>query len=129
MPEPDLLVPRPLDQPTLVPLDGDLDVDAADGAKIFAAPDSPTDWPRWRERLAEWREGALHRWPHDGTAYDRDSSRWTQRCFSVALVWLWDERLFDHESQRFSVDEFIATTAGFGGFDAIVLWQAYPIIG
>jgi hypothetical protein len=25
-------------------------------AKILAAPDDPTDWPLWRERLAAWRE-------------------------------------------------------------------------
>ncbi|MDQ3543783.1 MAG: formylglycine-generating enzyme family protein [Actinomycetota bacterium] len=133
MTHPDLLVPRPLDEPTLLPLPGDLDLDldveAADRAKIFAAPESPDDWPRWRERLSEWRHAAWQRWPHDGAAYDRQSARWTQSCFTVALVWLWDERLFDHTTQRFTAAEFIEATAGFGGFDAIVLWQAYPIIG
>ena len=31
--------------------------------------------------------------------------------------------------QRFDVDGFLEATADFGGFDAVVLWQAYPIIG
>lgn len=130
MTEPHNIVhPRPVDLPTDVALDGEIDIEAADNAKIFAAPDSPSDWPRWRERLTEWRDGARRRWPHDGRAYDRPSSEWAQRCFSVALVWLWDERLFDHGRQQFTVEEFLDSTSGFGGFDAILLWQAYPIIG
>lgn len=129
MEEPDLLVPRPIDRPTTLDLTGDLDVVVADAAKIFAAPDDPAEWPTWRRRLAEWRAGALVRAEHDGAVYDRASSEWTSTCFSVALVWLWDERLFDHERQRFTVDEFLDGAAGFGGFDGVVLWQAYPVIG
>ena len=124
-----LLHPRPIDLPTALPLDGPIDDAAADGAKIFAAPDDPADWPRWRERLAEWRRAARARWPFDDSAYARLSSQWASRCYSVALVWLWDERLFDHALQRFDVDRFVETTADFGGFDAVVLWQAYPVIG
>ena len=55
----DPLVPRPIDRPTVVPLEGPLDV--LDGAKILAAPDDPADWPAWRERLAAWREDARAR--------------------------------------------------------------------
>ena len=102
-----LLRPRPIDLPTTLPLDGPIDAEAADGAKIFAAPDDPADWPRWRERLADWRDGARERWPYDDAAYTRPSSQWASRCFSVALVWLWDERLFDHDTQRFDVDAFL----------------------
>ena len=40
----DPLVPRPIDRPTFVPLEGPLDV--LDAAKILAAPDDPADWPR-----------------------------------------------------------------------------------
>lgn len=125
----DLLVPRPIDRPTDLALAGDIDTESADGAKIFAAPGSPDDWPRWRDRLAEWRDGALVRTQHDGRAYERAASAWTSTCFNVALVWLWDERLFDHERQRFNVEKFLDGAAEFGGFDGVVLWQAYPIIG
>ena len=124
-----LLHPRPIDRPTTLPLDGPIDRDAADAAKIFAAPDDPADWRRWRERLVEWRHAARERWPYDDDAYTRPAAQWARRCFSVALVWLWDERLFDHATHRFDVGRFLDTTADFGGFDAVVLWQAYPIIG
>ncbi len=107
-----------------MPLDGPLD--ALDGAKILAAPDDPAEWPAWRDALARWREQA--RAGYDGSAYER--LEWTQACFSVALVWLWDERLYDHEAQRFTPEALLAEAQReFGGYDAIVLWHAYPVIG
>src|SRR4051794_1125858 len=115
----DPLVPRPIDLPT--PIDGDLD-----RAKIIAAPDDPEEWPAWRESLAAWRERA--RQGYDGSAYER--LEWTQGCFSVGLVWLWDERLYDHVAQRFTPDRLLAEAdQEFGGYDAVVLWHAYPVIG
>jgi hypothetical protein len=112
------LVPREIDLPT--PIDGELDT-----AKIIAAPDDPADWPAWRERLADWREQA--RAGYDGSAYERLA--WTQSCFSVALVWLWDELLFDHAAGRFTPERLAADAESFGGFDGVVLWHAYPVIG
>jgi hypothetical protein len=44
-------------------------------------------------------------------------------------VWLWDERLFDHAAQRFDVERFLNRTKDYGGFDGVVLWHAYPIVG
>jgi hypothetical protein len=115
----DPLVPRPIDLPT--PIEGDLD-----RAKIVAAPDDPADWPAWRDALARWREHA--RGGYDGGAYER--LEWTQSCFAVALVWLWDERLYDHDAQRFTPDRLLAEgEREFGGYDGVVLWHAYPVIG
>lgn len=125
----DPLVPRPIDRPTIVELDGSGDADAMDGAKIFAAPADPADWPAWRDRLAAWRAEALTRVGHDDAAYLDERTAWASRCFSVALTWLWDERLFDHAAQCFTPERFVAETAHLGGFDAVVLWHAYPIIG
>ena len=82
----DPLIPRPVDEPT--PIDGGLDT-----AKIVAAPDDPGEWPAWRDALTAWRERV--REGYDGSAYERLT--WTQSCFSVALVWLWVELLYDHE--------------------------------
>ena len=115
----DPLVPRPIDRPT--PIGGELDK-----AKIIAAPDDPAEWPAWREALARWRERA--REGYDGSAYERLT--WTQSCFSVALVWLWDERLYDHEAQRFTPEVLLDEgEREFGGYDGVVLWHAYPVIG
>ena len=51
----------------------DADLTALDGAKIFAAPDDPADWPAWREALARWRDEAAARIGYDGSAYDAGS--------------------------------------------------------
>ncbi|MEV8253732.1 SUMF1/EgtB/PvdO family nonheme iron enzyme [Rhodoglobus sp. NPDC076762] len=121
------LVPRAIDLPTEMPIDGALDPEVGDIAKIFAAPSDPADWPAWRQALTAWRDEARARLNYDGSAYDR--SPWTRSAYSVAQIWLWDERLFDHEQQQFTIDRFLEETAHLGGFDGIVLWHAYPIIG
>ncbi|MEV6970131.1 SUMF1/EgtB/PvdO family nonheme iron enzyme [Hamadaea sp. NPDC051192] len=119
-------VPRPIDQPTTVPLDLDADLSVLDEAKIFAAPEDPAQWPAWRNALARWRKSARERLDYDGSRYERVPLD----CFAVALVWLWDESLFDHATGEFTVDAFVDTSIEeFGGFDGIVLWHAYPVIG
>ena len=125
----DPLVPRPIDLYTAVPADGPLE--SLDGAKILAAPDDPADWPAWRERGS--RNGARTLAPasaYEGTAYDVPGLAWTQSCFACALVWLWDELLYDHEAGQFTPERLLdEAEREFGGWDALVLWHAYPVIG
>jgi len=123
------LVPRAIDLPTTLPGGGGIDPAVGDIAKIFAAPDDPADWPSWRADLATWRERSRARLGYSGAAYEARDTAWTKVAYSVAQVWLWDERLFDHERQAFTVDSFLASTSDHGGFDGVVLWHAYPIIG
>lgn len=125
----DPLVPRPVDLPTVLPSGGAIDPETGDIAKIFAAPEDPADWPRWRTDLAAWRDEARDRLAYSGAAYDRPETRWASRAYAVAQVWLWDERLFDHAEQRFTVDAFLASIADQGGLDGLVLWHAYPVLG
>ncbi|MEV4202901.1 SUMF1/EgtB/PvdO family nonheme iron enzyme [Micromonospora globbae] len=119
-------VPRPIDRPTEVPLDERADLTVLDEAKIFAAPDDPAHWPAWREQLTRWRAEARARLGYTGTHYDEI----TGDCFTVCLAWLWDETLYDHARGVFTVDAFLdAAERDFGGFDGVVLWHAYPVIG
>lgn len=113
----------------MLPSGGLIDPAVGDIAKIFAAPANPADWPAWRADLALWRTEARARTHYRGTAYEKVESRWAAHAYSVAQVWLWDERLFDHVNQKFTVESFLKETADLGGFDGIVLWHAYPIIG
>ncbi|MDQ3404365.1 MAG: formylglycine-generating enzyme family protein [Actinomycetota bacterium] len=123
----DPLVPRPIDLPTTV--DSALDAATGDIAKIFAAPDDPAQWPAWRAALHRWRDESRARLEYDDSLYDRAATSWTRSCYSVALIWLWDERLFDRARHRFDVAAFLDRTADHGGFDGVVLWHAYPVIG
>ncbi|WP_348788348.1 SUMF1/EgtB/PvdO family nonheme iron enzyme [Leifsonia sp. NPDC080035] len=125
----DPLVPRPIDRPTTLPAGGALDPEVGDIAKVFAAPDDPADWPAWRADLAAWRSAARERLAYAGELYDRPETRWAQTAYAVAQVWLWDDRLFDHERQEFTVDGFLDAVAAQGGLDGVVLWHAYPVIG
>jgi formylglycine-generating enzyme required for sulfatase activity len=122
-------VPRAIDRPTVLPRGGELDPAVGDIAKIFAAPSDRADWPAWREDLSAWRLEARARLDYDGAAYERTETGWARSAYSVAQIWLWDERLFDHERQEFTVDAFLDRVADHGGFDGVVLWHAYPIIG
>ncbi|WP_051326054.1 SUMF1/EgtB/PvdO family nonheme iron enzyme [Glycomyces tenuis] len=123
------LVPRPIDRPTVLPPGGAIDPGQGDVAKIFAAPSDPADWPAWRADLTTWRDEARRRLRYSGAAYEDPRTRWASRAYAVAQVWLWDERLFDHAEQRFTVDAFLESIAGQGGLDGLVLWHAYPVIG
>lgn len=121
MPNP--YVPRPIDRPTVVPLDPDADLSVLDEAKIFAAPGDAADWPAWRDALTRWRREARERIGYDGARYGVERTDG----FVVALTWLWDELLYDHATGRFDVDGYLAAAErDFGGVDGVVLWHAYP---
>jgi hypothetical protein len=119
-------VPRPIDMPTEVPLDPAADLSILDEAKIFVAPADPTDWAAWRQQLTRWRAEACKRLGYRGDHYDQAPAG----CFAVCLAWLWDEVLYDHDRGEFTVEAFLDTAEReFGGFDGVVLWHAYPVLG
>jgi hypothetical protein len=119
--------PRDKDLARAVPRGSDLS--ALDDAKIIAAPDDPRDWSDWRRGLQRWRDEARSRIRYSGARYERADLAWTQRCFSIGLLWLWDEQLYDYSRQTFMVDRLLDADASLGGYDAVVLWHTYPLIG
>lgn len=131
----DPLVPRPIDRWTDVPFDIDGAISesesvALDQAKIFAGPDDPADRDAWRTALHQWRTEAAKRHQYTGAIYQKTTATWASSCFAVAQVWLWDELLYSFDSQEFTPATFLADAQQrFGGFDAVVLWHAYPVIG
>jgi hypothetical protein len=121
--------PRPIDMPIEVPADA-TDLTVLDEAKIIAAPDDPARWPAWRETLRAWRRDAAGRIGYDGGLYARPEFAWTQGAYTVAIAWLWDDTLYDHEAGVFTPDAYLeAGERDYGGYDAVVLWHAYPVIG
>ena len=56
--------------------------------------------------------------------------QWAQTCFAIAQIWLWDELLYDFGRACFTPERLLDDAdRRFGGFDGIVLWHAYPVIG
>lgn len=124
------LIPRPIDRPTTVPLEPGASLEVLDGAKILAPPSDPALWPRFREVLEQWRTQARARFGEHRARYDEPTAAWAASCYVVAQVWLWDELLYSFDQQRFTPQRLIADAKErFGGFDGIVLWHAYPVIG
>ncbi|MEV6283457.1 SUMF1/EgtB/PvdO family nonheme iron enzyme [Kribbella sp. NPDC051770] len=125
------LEPRPIDLPAKVDLGLRADLTFLDDAKILGAPEDPADLPRWRGKLAEWLAGAYGRTAYDGGShYEQPGREWTQTAYSVALVWLWDDQLYDVATGAFTPAKFVQHgVEDFGGYDAVVLWHAYPVIG
>lgn len=89
--------------------------------------------PPTPKREAMWREltGSLPRSPaYDDTIYRRRDLRWAARCFVCGFVFAYDRRFYDPDAGRYRVAELLdEADREFGGFDAVVLWQAYPRIG
>ncbi len=118
-------IPRPIDQPTEVPLSPGADLSGLDEAKIFAAPDDPALWPAWRAALARWREEAQRRSGFDDARY-----RNIAPVKVTNLAWLWDDLLYDHARGVFTIDRYMDDAEErFGGFDGVLLWNAYPVLG
>lgn len=84
----------------------------------------------WREQLRRWRAEERERVAHDGRAYELPEFAWTQSAFSCAVLMLWDETFYDRATGTFRVEEYVRRGVDeFGGYDAVVLWHAYPLIG
>lgn len=97
-------------------------------AKIFAGPDSLQDREQWREQLYQWRKTEKVRMNYDDSIYSNTKSSATFD-YSMAQVWLWDELLFDFNTQSFTPQKLLDDYEKFGGLDSIVLIHAYPTLG
>lgn len=100
----------------------------SDEAKMFAGPLSLADREVWRSQLQEWKLRSASQMNYDNSRYSSMEYK-TFGSFNVALVWLWDELLFDFDAQEFTPDKLIEDCSKFGGVDGIILWHAYPVIG
>ena len=112
-------IPRGVDLPMPV---------GSDEAKMFSGPATLAERDTWRKQLHAWKAESAQRINYDGSIYD-DPNLSSINSFNVALIWLWDELLFDFDNQCFTPEKLIADSQKFGGLDGIILWHAYPVIG
>ena len=97
---------------------------------LIAAPRDPAAWPEFRKRLAAWREEKRRSLNYSAALYQRPEFAWVKRCFACCFLMLGDELFFDPARGGFRVKAFLESGGReFGGFDAVVLWHAYPRIG
>ncbi len=62
--------------------------------------------------------------------YDRPDLKWASRAFVCHFTFMYDLSFFDPVANDYRLDGFLREgDERFGGYDAVVLWQAYPRIG
>ena len=97
---------------------------------LISAPRDPAQWARFREQLEAWRAARRIEIGYSDALYGRADFEWVSRCFSCCFLMLCDEQFYDARRGRYRVEAFLEESEReFGGFDAVVLWHAYPRIG
>ena len=97
---------------------------------LFQAPDDPELWPLWRDWLAQWRKDKRKALAYDDSHYSDEAFAWIPSNYVSGFLMLWDLTLLDSEKGRYRIEEFIEHgKKEFGGYDSVVLWLAYPILG
>ncbi len=97
---------------------------------IFQVPDDPQLWPFWRDWLAAWRKDKRKALAYDHSYYSDKAYDWVPSNYVSGFFMLWDTTLCDPVEGRYRVKKFIEYgNRAFGGYDSVVLWLAYPIMG
>ena len=97
---------------------------------LIPAPSNPAQWPEFHRQLVQWREAKRRAVNYSDALYRRPDFTWVQKDFCCGFLMLCDENLYDARAGRYTVKKFLEQEQrGFGGYDSVVLWHAYPRIG
>jgi formylglycine-generating enzyme required for sulfatase activity len=97
---------------------------------VLVPPSSPEQWPAFRKALQLWRQSARQQIQYSDAFYRREDFQWASKCFCCGFLMMCDEQFYDPREGQYRVDETIdEAIREFGGYDAVVLWHAYPRIG
>ena len=97
---------------------------------VIPAPKDPAQWQEFRRQLAQWREHQRQALNYSDSLYRRKDFAWVPSSFSCCFLMLCDETFYNPKTGRYTVKNFVEHgRREFGGYDSIVLWQAYPRIG
>lgn len=67
---------------------------------------------------------------YDPGIYERPDLAWASDAFVCHFTFMYDQSLYDARAGRYRLDRFLEEAQReFGGYDALVLWHAYPRIG
>jgi hypothetical protein len=89
--------------------------------------------PTSDRRIAAWDRLAsesARRPGYDAAIYGRPDLQWVRSNFVCGFIFVYDGSFHDPVGRRYRVEELLADAEReFGGYDSVVLWQAYPRIG
>lgn len=97
--------------------------------KVIAAPANPREWEKFRQDLKTWRTTTQKKLNYNATYYTRPAFEWSSRAYSCYFLMLYDELIFDKTTGHYTPQKLLDYGNRFGGFDCVILWQAYPRIG
>ena len=84
--------------------------------------------PKQREKLESWRQELRKHF--DSEAYKQPGREWYQTAFVENFLFMYDKSFYDRSEKRYRIDELLDEgELNFGGYDFILLWQAYSRIG
>ncbi len=99
-------------------------------APLVRAPLDSALWSAWREELARKRQQVQESLEYDDRLYRRSDFAWVPSCYLCCFAMMFDEAFYDPIKGQYTIDSFLDRGIHeFGGYDAIVLWHAYPRIG
>ncbi|MBN1442077.1 MAG: SUMF1/EgtB/PvdO family nonheme iron enzyme, partial [Planctomycetes bacterium] len=100
-------------------------------AHTIAGPAPGQDRSEWLAALRAYRAGVRSGPPRlDRSIYDRADLAWMRRSITCHFTFLYDRSIYDPETGRYALDEFLDEgEREFGGYDILVLWQGYPRLG
>ncbi|MCY2951417.1 MAG: SUMF1/EgtB/PvdO family nonheme iron enzyme [Planctomycetota bacterium] len=97
---------------------------------IIRAPKDPKEWNDFRETLEKWRADERDRLHYDDALYNRPEFAWVSSCYACCFVMMCDRMFYSPQQAKYTIESFLDHgVREFGGYDAIVLWHAYPRIG
>ena len=68
--------------------------------------------------------------PLDRSLYERENLSWAREMFTCHFTFMYDSSFYDVENGEYRLESFLDEgVREFGGYDAIMLWQAYPRLG
>jgi len=97
---------------------------------LIHAPDAFDQWPAFRELLVNWRKAAREKLNYDDALYRRQDFAWVPSCYCCCFLMMCDQMFYSTKQCRYTIESFLEEgMEKFGGYDAVVLWHAYPRIG
>ncbi len=97
---------------------------------IFYPPDDPAERESWLNALHQWRQSSRLLMDYDDSLYRKAEFAWIRRNFALGFLMMSDLQFYDPASGRYTIDRLLdAAEEKFGGYDAIILWHAFPRIG
>jgi len=97
-------------------------------------PGSEASREEWLRQLKDYRErirsGEPAGIPLNQRIYVDPKRAWVSGAFTCHFTFMYDREFWNPEKAEYRLDEFLkAGRRKFGGFDAILLWHAYPRLG